>query len=69
MGTLEERVKSFNNDLAPLLKKYNLKMGATINFPLYRKLPIEVQLALEILKKHEVEYRIGFQEVNNADKS
>lgn len=60
--TLEERVQSFNIELAPVLKKYNLSMGATATFPIYKILPVEVDLALEVLKKHGVQYHVAFRD-------
>lgn len=61
MDTLENRVKDFKVEFEPVLKKYNLKIVALVDFPLYKKIPLEVQLALLVLKKHEGEYKIGFQ--------
>lgn len=67
--TLEEKVKEFKKELDPLLKKHSLKIGAVPLFPQYNILPEEVQLALKILEKNSVQYHVGFQEVNNANKS
>lgn len=37
-----------------ILDKYNLKMTASIVFPIYKQLPDEVQLALKILIRHNM---------------
>lgn len=63
-----EKHKQFEAELKELLKKYNFELGGTVNFPLYKQLPIEVQLALKILAKHEVQYACAVKEVN-ANKS
>lgn len=64
---LEERVKEFRQELEPLLKKHRLKMGAVPTFPRYKILPIDVQLALEVLKNHGVQYHTGFQEADKEE--
>ncbi len=57
-----ENAKAFQNELNALLKKYNLKIGAKIDFPIYKKLPIELQLALEVIKNHQVSYNVVVEE-------
>lgn len=59
---LEVRVKAAQARIDVILKELNLKMGAIVKFPLYNRLPAEVQLALKVIERHEGEYRIGFQE-------
>lgn len=62
---LEDRVNSCTEEIKPILKKYNLKMGAIPAFPQYAILPDEVQLALKILDKNGVQYHVAFQEEKN----
>lgn len=39
-------------ELEALLEKYQASLGFQISFPIYREIPVEVQLALQIVKKH-----------------
>lgn len=39
-------------EIQEILKKYHLKMGYDISFPVYKILPDEVKLALSILQQH-----------------
>lgn len=68
--TLPEDVQEFERELTLLLEKYDLHIEATIDFPIYKELPIEVRLALGVLNKHQgvllPVYRRG---KNAADKS
>lgn len=66
MDKLEDKVKSLQKDLDPLLKRYNLQIGGLPHFPIYKILPVEVELALKILEKHGVQYVAAFKEVKNA---
>lgn len=62
-NNLNERVKAFQSEISPLLQKHSLKMGAVPIFPIYKILPVEVELALKVLEKHGVQYTVGFQEL------
>jgi hypothetical protein len=53
---LADRVILFEQDLQVLLRKYHLKMNVQI--------PDEMQLALMILKKQGVNYRMTYTEEN-----
>lgn len=59
---LQDRVKQVESEISPILKKYNVILGAIPHFPIYNQLPVEVNLALEVLKKHGVQYTIAFKE-------
>lgn len=45
-------IEDINQQILDLLEKNNLKMQLDINFPLFKDNPLEVQLALSILKKY-----------------
>lgn len=62
MQTLEEKVRQYKAKTDPLLKELNIELGAIPQFPIYKILPIEVELALEVLKKHGVQYHLAFKE-------
>ena len=59
---LEQRVKLFETELTPLLKKHHIKMDVAMEFPDYRNLPPEVQLARIIISKHNMQYRIVYMD-------
>jgi hypothetical protein len=56
------RIKQFEEDLEELLKKHDLSLQITEDFPVYRLLPEEVQLALAVLKKHGMQYKFSYTE-------
>lgn len=51
-------MKEAEKELLELLKRNNCSLGYSFDFPMYRKLPIEVQLALQVLKKNGLVVRI-----------
>lgn len=57
-----ERVKSFEKEFSNLLNKYNLDWNVVASFPVYNILPSEVKLALIVLEKHGVEYRLSYSD-------
>lgn len=63
---LEHRVKAFEDELTPLLKKYGLKIDVAMEFPDYRNLPVEVELSRIILSKHNMQYRIVYRDANGG---
>lgn len=60
--SLEERAKLFEKDFRDLLNKYNLSWTITSCFPVYNILPSEVKLALTVLEKHGIEYKLAYSE-------
>lgn len=59
---LQERVGKFVAEQGALLTKYGLKISFQIDFPQYKILPEEVQLAVKVILKHGAEYGINYQE-------
>jgi len=49
---MSKNIATADKEIQVILKKYNLKMGYEITFPIYNILPDEVQLALKVLAKH-----------------
>lgn len=41
-------------EIQAILDKHDLEIGYEITFPLYKQLPDEVQLALNVLAKHKM---------------
>ena len=66
-SNIDERAGKLEREISVLLDKYNLRYITGIKFPIYRILPEEVKLALIILKKHGVEYHIGYQEATKKE--
>lgn len=50
--TPKERIKRGQKELQEILKKYNLTLTTEWDFPMFRELPIEVQLALKVIEKN-----------------
>lgn len=50
--TVTERIKLFEAELKALQEKYQLQLHADVQFPIYKVLPDEVELAMIIIKKH-----------------
>ena len=57
------KVESFKKDLENLKQKYNLDFLVNIDFPKYKILPVEVQLALEVIKKNDFQFVLNFKEI------
>lgn len=49
---LAERIAAFEQGLKDLRERLGLELSPQIDFPIYKQLPPEVQLALEVIKKH-----------------
>lgn len=47
-----------NKDIQKILDTYNLEYGFKIDFPIYRILPDEVQLALRIIEKNKMRIKV-----------
>lgn len=48
----EARIKTANNEILAICKKYDLDIGFKIDFPRYKQLPEEVKLALLVLQNN-----------------
>lgn len=59
-NTLEAKKQKFGEEFNNLLKKYNYKLQVNLNFPEYKILPPELQLALVVIDKHKNEFLINF---------
>lgn len=49
---LTQRIAGFESELIELQKKYRLKLHSDIDFPIYKILPDDVELAMIIIRKH-----------------
>jgi hypothetical protein len=59
--------KEFRKDFEELLKKYNLTMKVTLEFPEYKILPTDVQLALIVISKHKNMFITNFVKKEEKD--
>ena len=59
----DDTLQQFKTDIEALQTKYNVKLKAAIDFPTYKILPPEVQLALLIIEKHGGLMSIGYQDI------
>jgi hypothetical protein len=60
--TIREKIEGFEKELADLKKKYGLNPVATIEFPQFKILPIEVELALKILEANKYKIMLTYKE-------
>lgn len=58
----QERVKAFNDELDALMSKYHLKLQGDMDFPQYKILPPEVQLALIVLEQHKARFMFKLED-------
>ena len=57
----QEQVEKFGKELEQLLSKYGLKMHMGIDFPTYKVLPIDLQLALQLVEKHGGQFQLSYE--------
>ncbi len=62
---IKERIQEYERGLAVLKKETGLDPVITLEFPQYRVLPVEIQLALEILQKHKYQFMLTYKETND----
>lgn len=49
----KQKTEEFLSKYQALMEQYNLIPKLTIDFPLYKVLPVSVQLALEVIKEYK----------------
>ena len=62
----EERSKAFEFEFGELLKKYEIKIDIKPTFNRYRIIPDEVQLALLVLIRNDVEYKMVYTDLQKG---
>ena len=55
---MENTTDLANKEIQEILHNYNLQYGFKLDFPIYRILPDEVQLALRIMEKHKMRIKV-----------
>jgi len=59
----KEQIQNFEKELKELKAKYGIDPVATLEFPQYRVLPEEVQLALKIIEKHKYKIMLSYMKL------
>ncbi len=54
----QKREEAVAADLSEFLQKNSAELLPSLSFPVYNKLPIELELAVAIVKKHEPQFDI-----------
>jgi len=52
-------LKQLNEEMNTFLVERNIKLVPTLSFPNYNKLPIELELAVAIMQKHEPQFDVS----------
>lgn len=60
---IQVRIQQYEAELKALQDKYSLKTGISLEFPQYKKLPEELQLALLIIQKHEYKFMLSYEDL------
>ena len=60
--SIEKKIELFEKEFRELLEKHNLDMTILMDFPQYRVLPEEVQLAIIVLTKNMIQYKLSYKE-------
>lgn len=55
-------------EIEEILKKYKLKIKYKFEFPIYRILPDEVKLALNVLSRNQMKILIEFESIKEKNK-
>ena len=58
-----EKVEDFTKELQTLKEKYQLDFSVAIDFPDYKVLPSDLQLALAVMSRHRLSYVLGFKDL------
>lgn len=59
---ISPNLEEFSKKFQELLKEYNVIPNISLDFPDYKNLPAEVQLALLVMNKHKNQFVLGFKE-------
>jgi len=54
-----KELKQLNEKMNQFLVDNNIKLVPTMSFPNYNKLPVELELAVTIMQKHEPQFDIS----------
>lgn len=60
--------KKITDEVKAVLDKHGKEFSYKIDFPVYRILPVEVQLAMEILDKHKMKIILAYKDKQKPKK-
>ncbi len=60
---LKERIAEFEKEYKALQAKYQIKPGISLEFPQFKILPEEVQLALLIVQKYDYKFMLSYEDL------
>ena len=63
---IRKNIENYEKKLKMLEKEHKVAPVVTIEFPQYKILPPEVQLALKVLEVHKYKLMLSYTEVNNG---
>ena len=55
---MDDKINKAHDEIKKVLKEHDLRIDQVISFPVYRKLPDEVQLALKVITKHGMKIQL-----------
>lgn len=63
------KMDQFSQKFNDLLKEFNVTPEIHLDFPDYKNLPVDVQLALIVINNHKNTFVLNFKENENENKS
>jgi hypothetical protein len=58
----KERIANFEKELNELKAKYQLETGLSLEFPNYKVLPHDLELALLIVQNHKYQFMLSYED-------
>ena len=63
-----EKNKIFNKKLEELKKELGVKVNVGLDFPEYKIIPVDLQLALAVLSKYRMDVTFNAEDINDNKK-
>ena len=60
-----KKMEKLQKEFESLKSKYGVELSIKMDFPEYKRLPVDVQLALAVLSKHTINYIVEFKDNDN----
>lgn len=60
---LKQRIAKFEEEYKALQDKYQLKPSISLEFPQFKILPEEVQLALVVVQKYDYKFMLSYEDL------
>ena len=62
----KQNEKAVIKEIRAIARKNGLKIDYTISFPIYRKLPDDVKLALSVIAKHKMKITLSLNPISKG---